>query len=274
MYQTEIKIGVCIMVHNMAPMIGACVKSLQWTNGIFLFDDLSSDNSIEVAQHNSNIPIIIEKSTNADVAFKRGELETRNYVIDRAFEELNTDVMIIIDADEMLSSKIRNEISEIFKDEQVDSVALSMWHLYDEKRYLHFWQTEINNTFLIDPHTRIVRKGRYFVSNLADGSHPIILPNDKTVCLHKPFHFHLKYFFKSTFPNYSLYFLPERIEESDAMPYLKDLPFELPSDIRSALYCVNWEMMPEYLQTPHYNSSRILFADPKEALTHPKDKNS
>ena len=272
MNQNEIKIGACIMVHNMAPVIGACIKSLQWTDGIFLFDDLSIDNSIEIAKQNSTIRLVTEKSKNTTVAFEQGELSIRNYVIDRAFEELETDVMIIIDSDEMLSATSKSEIVRIFRTTEADSIALSMWHLYDEKRYLHFWQTEINNTFLIDPHTRIIRNGKHFVSNIADGSHPIILSTEKTVCLHKPFHFHLKYFFKSTFPNYSLYFLPERIKESDATPYLKNLPFALPDDVRSALSCVNWDLMPEYKQTPHYDSVRVKFEDPKEALIHPKDK--
>lgn len=272
MPKSEFKIGACIMVHNMAPLIGACIKSLQWTDGIYLFDDLSTDNTIEIAKRNSVLPLIVEKSKATKVAFENSELQTRNYVIDRAFDKLKADVMIIIDADEMLSSSCKPDILKAFSNPEVDSVALTMWHLFDTERYLHFWQTEINNVLMIDPHTRVIRKGRHYESNITDGSHPIINANQKTVCLHKPFHFHLKYFFKSTFPNYSLYFLPERIKESDAAPYLKSLPFELPADISSALSCVNWNMMPEYKQTPHYESSRIKFSDPTEALIHPKDR--
>lgn len=256
----------------MASLIGACVKSLQWTDGIFIFDDHSTDNSIEVAKHHSIIPIVFEKSKNQNVAFIHSELETRNYVIDRAFDKLKTDVMIIIDADELLSIQSRSEIIKAFTDSAIESVSLSIWHLFDEHRYLHFWQTEINGTFLIDPHTRIIRKGKHFVSNISDGSHPIINATEKTVCLHKPFHFHLKYFYKSTFPNYSLYFLPERITEEDAKPFLRELPFEIPNDIREAISSIDWVLMPEYKETPHYNSERVKFLDPSEALIHPKDR--
>lgn len=41
------------MVHNMAPFIGACIESLQWVDGIFVFDDHSTDGSVEVAKRHS-----------------------------------------------------------------------------------------------------------------------------------------------------------------------------------------------------------------------------
>ena len=97
------------MVHNMAPLIGACVQSLQWTDGIFIYDDHSTDGSVEVALSQSTIPIKVEYSKKMDVAFKSGELETRNHVIDRAFEELGVDVLVIADADELFSSSLRQK---------------------------------------------------------------------------------------------------------------------------------------------------------------------
>jgi glycosyltransferase involved in cell wall biosynthesis len=54
---SQLKIGACIMVHNMAPFIGACVKSLQWVDDIFIFDDRSTDGSLETAQQYSSVPI-------------------------------------------------------------------------------------------------------------------------------------------------------------------------------------------------------------------------
>lgn len=268
----DLKIGACIMVHNMAPFIKACVQSLQWTDGIFIYDDHSTDKSIEAAQEQSEIPIKFERSKNKGLAFKRGELKTRNYVIDRAFEELNTDVLLIADADEVFSSALRPKIVESFMNPDTDGVAFSIWHLYDEKRYLHFWETEINGVHMVDPHTRVIKRGRRFTQLFKDGSHPILEPTNDTACLHGPYHFHLKYYHKSTLPNYSIYFLPERLTKRDVLPYLRKLLFELPIDVKSAILLIHWEDLPLYEKTPHHPLKRVEFANPKEALIHPKDK--
>ncbi len=260
------------MVYNMAPLIGACVKSLQWVDGIFIFDDHSTDGSVEVAKKYSKVPIKFEKSSASNLAFKEGELQSRNYVLDRAFKNLGADVMVIIDADEMLSSTIKSKIIEIFDDSSADSIMFSTWHLYDERKYLHFWETTINGIKMIDPHTRIVKPGKRFTPLFDDGSHPVLEATTATRCLHGPYHFHLKYHHRSTLPNYSIYFLPERPTDSDIALYLRELPFKLPGDITSALSIIDWDKMPFYKETPHHVLQRVKFNDPKEALIHPKDK--
>lgn len=260
------------MVHDMAPLIGACVKSLQWTDGIFIFDDHSTDRSLEIARQYSNVPIRFERSSTNDVAFKKGELESRNYILSRAFRELNADVMVIIDADEMLSSLVKPRIVELLNDSSADSIAFSTWHLYNEKQYLHFWEANINGVSMIDPHTRIVKPGKQFTPLFEDGSHPILEATPGTRCFHGPYHFHLKYHHRSKFPNYSIYFLPERPAASDVAPHLRELPFELPEDITVALSVIDWDNMPYYKETPHHVLRRIKFTDPDEALIHPKYK--
>lgn len=272
MSEKRLKIGACIMVHNMAPLIGACIKSLQWVDGIFIFDDHSTDGSIEIAQEYSKVPIEIEKSSTGSLAFEERELQSRNYILERAFKKLGTDVMVIVDADEMLSSIIKPKIIEIFSDSSIDSIMFSTWHLYDERKYLHFWETTVNGVKMVDPHTRIVRPGKLFTPLFNDGSHPILEATTATKCLHGSYHFHLKYHHRSTLPNYSIYFLPERPTSSDVVPYLRKLPFELPKDIASALSVINWDKMPFYKETPHHAIQRMKFTDPNEALIHPKDK--
>ncbi len=266
------KIGACVMVHNMAPLIGACIKSLQWVDEIFVFDDHSTDGSLEITRRYSSIPIKFEQSSANDVAFKKGELESRNYVLDRAFQKLEANVMVIIDADEMLSSLIKPRIIELLNDPSTDSIAFSTWHLYDERRYLHFWETKINGVNMVDPHTRIIKPGKRFTPLFDDGSHPILEATAATKCFHGPYHFHLKYHRRSTFPNYSIYFLPERPMASDVAPYLRELPFELPEDIASALSVIDWDKIPHYEETPHHTLRRVKFTNPSEALIHPKDK--
>ena len=207
----KLRIGACIMVHNMAPFIKACVESLQWIDGIFVYDDHSNDKSLEIAIKQSKIPLRYEISKESDVAFNVGEMKTRNHVIKRAFEELDVDVLIIADADELFSSTLKKEIISSFKDSEVDSVVFSTWHLYDDRRYLHFWETRINGMDFVDPHTRVIRRGKTFTSLFKEGSHPIIKTNDKTKYLQGPYHFHLKYHKNSTLPNYSISFLPKKI---------------------------------------------------------------
>lgn len=107
----------------MAPFIGACVKSLQWVDGIFIFDDHSTDGSLETAQQYSSMPIKFERSSASDVAFRKGELESRNYILSRAFQELNVGAMVIIDADEMLSSLIKPKIIDLLNNSSADSIA-------------------------------------------------------------------------------------------------------------------------------------------------------
>ncbi len=260
------------MVHNMASLIGACVSSLQWVDGIFIFDDHSTDGSLEVALQFSNVPIKFERSKSKGVSFHRGEMESRNYIVRCAFQELNADIMIVVDADEMLSSLIKPKIIDLFRDPAVDSIAFSTWHLYDEKRYLHFWETTINGINMIDPHTRVIKQGKQFTPLFSDGSHPTLEATARTRCFHEPYHFHLKYHFRSKFPNYSIYFLPERPTPSDVAPYLRESPFTLPEDIKSALSVIDWDKMPDYQETPHHILQRVRFINPDEALVHPKDK--
>jgi len=122
---------------------------------------------------------------------------------------------------------------------------------------------------MIDPHTRVIRKGRRFVPLFEDGGHPILRATEHTACLHGPHHFHLKYFYRSTLPNYSIYFLPKRMGESDVAPYLRQLPFYMPADILSALKLIDWDTLPYYAETPHHGSERVVFTDPSQALIHP-----
>lgn len=269
------KIGACIMVHNMAPFIKAVIHSLSWVDGIYLFDDNSNDGSAELAVSSvDKIPIIVEKSTDSRLAFERGELEVRNHILDNAFKKLECDVLISVDSDELLSENLRPEIEKMWKDKKYNSICFTIWHLYNKKEYLHFWETKINGVYMIDPHTRVIMQGRHFGKLFEDGSHPIIHATEKTLCLHGPYHFHLKYFSKSPYPNYALNFLPKRITYKAIKPYLRELPFTLPVDIQKSLNLVEWNKL-KIKETKYYDaytSERIKFSDPKMALQHPKDK--
>ena len=245
-------IGAATMARNMASLIGATVKSLSWVDGIYLYDDGSEDNTAEVAVANSSASICVEKSTEEFCAFERGEANVRNHVIDRAFESLGCDILVIVDADELLSSEIIPCIEKIWREDQWNSIAVSTWHLYDCKSYLHFWETTWNNDYMIDPHVRIIKQGIYFEQFHKDGSHPGIMPTEKTLCLHGPYHFHLKYFSKSPYPNYALDFLPRRLTPEAVAPYRRPLPFSLHKNILDAINSIGWDNLEE-TDTPYYS---------------------
>lgn len=260
----------CVMVHNMAPTVGACIQTLQWTDGIFLFDDHSTDQSAAVSVRMSKTPIVVESSPFADVAFRVGEMRVRNRMIDSAFSTFDADAVVVVDADELVHVGLRAVINRAFATDTVDSIAFTTWHLFDAQRYLHFWPTTINGVAMLDPHTRVIRRsGKRFVPLFPDGSHPILEATPSTLCLHAPLHFHLKYHKFSKLPNYSLPFLPERIRERDAAPFLRALPFRLPDDIAAALARIDWQASPLYDHTPHYGMTRRLSEE--SAWVHPRD---
>ena len=267
----RMKLAACVMVHNMALTIGACIQSLHWTDGIMLFDDHSTDGSIGFAQSRARNRLEVERSQLPDLAFRVGELSVRNRIIDSTFAMFGADVVIVVDADELVSAELRPVIERVFADRRVDSLAFTTWHLFDERRYLHFWPTNINGVAMLDPHTRVIRNARKrFVPLFPDGSHPILEATATTACVHGPFHFHLKYHKNSHLPNYSLPFLPEWISESDATPLLRMLPFALPDDVAEAISSIEWQRFRRYDATPHYGETRRV--DLSEARIHPRDR--
>jgi hypothetical protein len=245
------KIGIAMLARDMASVIPAAIRSVSWADGIYLYDDGSSDMTAEAACRVANVPIIVERSNHRIPAFKRGEAEVRNYIIDSAFDALSCDLLVSLDADELLSSTVRPILHDIWPHGCYDAVCLSTWHLFDERRYLHVYERVCNGILMVDPHTRIVPSGVHFQNTFEDGSHPSIPSSERTLMLDGPFHFHLKYYHQSPFFNYSLHFLPKRITEAAAWPYLRELPFEMPADIRDIIQSISWETMAPQ-DTVHY----------------------
>ncbi len=268
------KIGVATMMKDTEIFMEALMSNLSWVDGIYLYDDNSSDKTIELAKKYAQAPLIIERGVSEKPVFSRGEMMVRNYVVDKAFEKLDCDVLILIDGDELISSSLKDLIIKKMSNDDYDSICFTTWHLYDEDKYLHFWETKINNVDLVDPHTRVIKKNKRFEKLFADGSHPIINPTKKTYCANGAFHFHLKYYKLSPYPNYALHFLPERITEKDLYHYIKKLPFKLPAEVKDALQKIDWtkhnKLDTDYYK--YYKSERKLSASVEENLIHPKDK--
>lgn len=268
----DVKIGVAIMAHNMEGLLPACINSVNWTDAIYLFDDHSADRSIAVSKKFCQTKFFLEKSPFHKIAFKQGECEVRNFIIKNAFKKTGVDVLILLDADEMMADILKPAIVSAFSGGNFDSIAINIWHLFDKKNYIDIWETKMNGIAMIDPHVRVIQKGKYFQDRFFNGSHPFIKVTGKTLCLNGAYHYHLKYFHALKLPNYSLYFLPEYPKKADVLPYLKPLSFTLPKDINKSIDFA--ERSGGRNTIAHYKSERVIFSSPKDAMIHPRDKNN
>lgn len=232
-------IGAVILARNMEPTIGATIASLSWVDGIYLYDDSSSDRTIAVAERRADTRLVVECSAAPCPAFSRGECAVRNFTIDRAFAALDCDVLLSVDADELVASSLREHIITAVGNGYA-RVSLSTWHLFDRAHYLHFWEQDLSGRRALDPHTRVFTRGTYFEDIFADGSHPAIVADRDTLFLHEGLHFHLKYYHLSPYENERLDFLPRRIDKNSAAPFLRPLPFMLPADICAAIDAIGW----------------------------------
>lgn len=258
------------MVNNMEDLIPSCITSINWADGIYVFDDHCTDRSIDLVNQYSATVLEIEKSPFMKTAFEYGELEIRNYVIKRAFELLKVDALVLLDADEMIAGTLRPVIISAFLNKDINSIAFNIWHLYTDRKYIHIWETCINNVFMVDPHIRVIRRGVYFQSRFPDGSHPGIKFSEKTLCVNGAYHFHLKYLKKLGLPNYSFHFLPKFIKDKDINPFLRNLGFTLPSDIRGCLDLLKATSRKKDYK--HHNEVRTTLRSKEEALIHPRDR--
>ena len=265
----SVTVGVAIMVNNMEDVIPACISSVNWADGVYVFDDHCTDDTITNVKKHCTTKLEVEASPFKKIAFEHGELEARNYVIEQAFKRLGTKVLVLLDADELLSDTIRPVIESAFSNKSIESIAFNIWHLYTEREYIHVWETSINGIRMVDPHIRVITKNIRFHARYSDGSHPGIKFNEHTLCLHGAYHFHVKYMKKLALPNYSFHFLPKYFTEEEVTPFLKTLPFTLPSDTQKSLSLL--QESKNNIEYAHHTEKRTILSDPKEALIHPRD---
>ncbi len=268
----NIKIGAAIMARNAEFFIEAAISSLSWVDGVYLYDDNSIDRTVNIARNAATVFFVVDESKDIDSVFRRGEKNVRNHIIQRAFSLLKCDVLILLDSDELLCSNLKPIIYDVFSDPKIDSLCFSIWHLYSLNKYLHFWETHMNGVYMIDPHIRVIRQNKKFENNFPDGSHPFIRTTDFTRCIHGSYHYHLKYFRESPYPNYALNFLPKYPSAIDVAPYLRRLPAPLPEDIRANIQRIDWNHSSR-IDTDYYKSykrERILLTSDQVNI-HPRD---
>jgi len=115
------KLLAAILTKNAAPHIGACLATLQWTDGVIVIDSVSTDNTVQLATA-LGAQVYQHEFINFSIA--------RNNALQRA-RELGAAWLLFIDADERVSPTLAQEILTVLP----DSAAIGWWL----PRYNHMW---------------------------------------------------------------------------------------------------------------------------------------
>ncbi len=104
------KISAIVITYNEAANITECLDSLKWCDEILVIDSASSDNTCELAREFTN---------NITITGNLPYGEKRNIGIDKA----SFDWILWIDADERISSELKDEITSLIKDSKTHNDA-------------------------------------------------------------------------------------------------------------------------------------------------------
>lgn len=136
------KLSVVIITKNEEKIISRCLESVSWADEIIVVDSGSSDNTVEIC-----------RKYNAKVFYKKwaGYSKQKNFAISKA----KGDWILSIDADEIVSDKLREEIKNILN---ADDVLYNGYEIrfknYYYGKFLRF------GGLYPDYHLRLFRKGK------------------------------------------------------------------------------------------------------------------
>ena len=160
-------ISACIITYNEEKNIRRCLESVQWADEIIVVDSLSTDRTVEICREFTDK--IVQKTW-------PGYIGQKNFAIDCASNEW----VLCIDADEMVSSELRQEILGEFQkaDETVDGYFCPRRTFYLGKWIKHGgWYPDYKLRLFkrskgrwggADPHDKVVLSGKakYLKSDL------------------------------------------------------------------------------------------------------------
>jgi glycosyltransferase involved in cell wall biosynthesis len=239
-------IGACIL-RNAERYLPGLLRSLAWLDAVIICDDHSDDGTSESLlgySTNKILRISILKPWFTEPMMAVGsrkrdttrELAIRNDFVSRVFETEHPDAVILIDSDELVTCALRPHVERVVNTLELDSIALTCNHVFDESRYLHVYEQTWNGVRMVDPHVRVItRPQMYVIGDWPTSPDCFLRPSRKTLCLDGPFHYHLKYAKGSGPSNYSLSFLPNEINEFTAAEYLRYHRYPFPVDIASLI---------------------------------------
>lgn len=121
-------ISAIILTKNEQDRINACLESIKWVDEIIIYDNDSTDKTVEIAK----------KYTDKIFNFKQLDYAK---IKNEAFEKTKGDWILYIDADERVLKPLEIEISQLIKDTKKSSFAISRRNIIlgQETKYDAFW---------------------------------------------------------------------------------------------------------------------------------------
>lgn len=121
-------LSVIVLTKNEESRIKACLESVKWADEIVVVDNGSKDKTLQIAKNYTNK---IFKFENNDYAFFRN----------KAFEKSLGDWVLYVDADERVSSQLKEEIDKFITKNEFSAYAISRINIIfgQEVRYGPFW---------------------------------------------------------------------------------------------------------------------------------------
>src|SRR3989344_5902369 len=121
-------ISAIVLVKNEQDRIKACLESIKWVDEIIVFDNESTDQTLD----------IVKKYTDKIFSFK--ELDYAD-VKNKAFKEASGEWVFYVDADERVLESLKDEIFEITSSSEKSAYAVSRINIIfgSVQRYGPFW---------------------------------------------------------------------------------------------------------------------------------------
>lgn len=155
-------LSVVILTKNEEKNIVSCLKSCLFANELIIIDDCSTDNTIKLARKYTSK--IYQRKLNNDFS------QQRNFGLKKA----KNDWVLFLDADERITSKLKQEIKRGIKDEEINGYYLLRQDIFLNKLLKHgetgklkllrlgqrkkgFWQRAVHETWVINEKTKTLK---------------------------------------------------------------------------------------------------------------------
>jgi len=133
-------VSAVVLTRNEEENLGGCLEKLKWCDDVLVIDDFSSDKTVDVAAEFGARVI----SRNLDSDFS----QQRNFALD----EIKTKWVLYVDADEMVSYDLRQEILKSVTDISFKAFEIKRVDYFNGKRMRH---GEVGDVWV----NRLVRRG-------------------------------------------------------------------------------------------------------------------
>lgn len=115
------KVTAVVLTKNEEKNITRCLDSLKWCDEVIVIDDISTDKTTNLVR-NMGVKTILNKLDN-------NFAQQHNFAMDKA----KHDWILFIDADEVVSSELRNSIKDTLKDPQYDAYSITRKNVFLHK---------------------------------------------------------------------------------------------------------------------------------------------